>query len=176
MTKAKTDLESLADFLLEAAEAERAQTCDKYMDPYSAEGLTFGRQLYLRELDSEEADAFQASLHKEDLRVHGKDFGGKVERNCVNQRARYVVLVLANEKGQRIFTDEQAGAVGAKFGIKRAEDIYRKGLRLNEMDDEDAKKNSPTPNGSGMSSDSNSTSQTLDNSNGASPALSFTNG
>lgn len=61
-------------------------------------------EVYLRVLSGTERDAFEATCQP--------DPSGR--KNLLNFRARFAVLVIANEKGERLFTDADVAALGKK--------------------------------------------------------------
>lgn len=107
----------------------------------------FGRTVYVRVLTGAERDQFEQSKYQVTLHV-GKKKAGEARPNLRNIRARFAVLVLADEKGGRLFEDEDAEALGAAPGLAPELDrVWEAGMRLNGMADgavEDAEGNSAT--------------------------------
>lgn len=70
----------------------------------------WGGSVFVRVLSGTERDAFEAS----NVRISGKGKDRRIDPVLGNYRARLAVLAVCDEKGERIFSDEDAGAVGKK--------------------------------------------------------------
>jgi tRNA(Phe) wybutosine-synthesizing methylase Tyw3 len=82
----------------------------------------WGGTVKVRMMTGSERDAFEMSIFK----VKGKD----TERNFVDLRAKLVARTLINEKGERIFTDDDISALGKK-SAKALDRVYQAASRLN---------------------------------------------
>jgi hypothetical protein len=76
--------------------------------------------VYVKTLKGRERDAFEQSI------IDAKKKGGT---NLVNVRARLAVRVLTDDKGNRVFTDADADALGEKSG-KALDRIFDVAQRL----------------------------------------------
>lgn len=63
----------------------------------------WGGAVWVRTLTAAERDAFEASVNP-----------GKGRKNLANFRARLAVLCVVDEKGERLFQDEDAAALGRR--------------------------------------------------------------
>lgn len=83
----------------------------------------WGGDIYLRSLKASELDRYESSL---------VDADGKPTRRD-NYKARFLILVLCDENGNRIFKDGEAGALGMKHAriLNRLWDAAR---RFNGLD------------------------------------------
>ena len=107
-------------------------------------------EVHIRTLKSHEIDAWERSLADKDLKATRLD----------NFRARYCVLILCDVDGKRIFTDQQAGALGEKSAAALSL-IFDAGYKLNKQDDgavESAEENSEAAQSGSSGSDSPSPS------------------
>ena len=66
--------------------------------------VAWGRTLYLQPMSGTERDSYDVELHR------ASEAGERMN----NWRAKQLVRSLVNERGERIFTDEQAGELGKK--------------------------------------------------------------
>jgi hypothetical protein len=107
----------------------------------------------LRVMSGAERDAYEGGR----IEVKGRD---SFRLNHNNLRARFVVLVLGDRDGKRVFADEDAPAVGRLDG-RELDRIFDAGMKLNRMDragDEDLRKNSDLEAGGASTSGSPSAS------------------
>lgn len=95
----------------------------------------WGKTVWVRTLSGTERDAFEAS----NVRQKGK----ATEFHRANLRARLAVLVVCDADGKRLFSDEDATALGRKSGaaLDRIFDLANRLNRLSEQTQEDAEKN-----------------------------------
>jgi hypothetical protein len=100
----------------------------------------------VRALSGKERDAFEASLQQQ----RGKDY----VRNTANVRAKLVAKCLVGEDGERLFSENEVNALGAKSaaGLDRVFEVAAKLSRLSEEDIDELGKSS----GSDQSEDSSS--------------------
>lgn len=105
----------------------------------------WGGDVCIRTLKGSERDAWEASLKVKD--------GGPT--NLVNARARLAALVLCDEHGIRLFSDNEVGSLGEK-SAKALTRVWEAALALNGIGDEAVKeleKNSGMTLGGDSSSD-----------------------
>jgi len=121
----------------------------------------WGGEVIIRGLTGDELDAFQGSI-----RQFRPTFDGKGMEPVLIQegmRAKLLVKCLVDEAGERLFTDQDAPALGAKNGavIDRLYDIATRLSGLSEEEKAELEGNSepPTDNG-GSTSSSRETSST----------------
>jgi hypothetical protein len=99
----------------------------------------WGCTVYIKNMSGAERDAFETSI------VSTRKVGGKKTReiDTVNFRARYLVKTIADENGQRVFTDEEADQLGAKNAkvVARLFDIAQEVNGLSDKDVEELEKN-----------------------------------
>lgn len=88
----------------------------------------FNGELFVKEWTSAERDAFEASL------VVGKGKAQKV--STANIRAKMFVRAVVNAKGERLFGDEDAGAVG-QLPAAEVDRVYTVIQKVNSFSDED---------------------------------------
>ncbi len=96
----------------------------------------WGGDVYVRCMTGTERDSFESEAYA----VKGKN----VEINKDNFRARLLVRVLVDEKGERVFSDQDMGALGGK-SAKCLDRLFTVAMRLNGLskdDVEDLTKNS----------------------------------
>lgn len=107
----------------------------------------WGGTVLVRALTGAQRDAWEASLQLQR--------GNEMVRDLTNARAKLVVRALVDEKGQRLFKDQDAGALGAKSGkvLDRIYDIVAEMSGLSDTAAVDAEGNSGDP-GDGSSSGS----------------------
>ncbi len=100
----------------------------------------WGGDVRVREATSAERLAYEQSLYKS--RVVGKNV--EVDENYNNAQARFVVLCVIDEKGQRIFTDKDAEALGKKSAtaVGRCYKVIRKLSGMDIAASEELEKNS----------------------------------
>jgi hypothetical protein len=89
----------------------------------------WGCKVHLRVMSGSERDRFEAST-AEDKRTGRK--------NLDNIRARFAVLVLCDEKGERLFADGDAAALGKKSAAA-LDRILEEGSRLNGIGEQDVR-------------------------------------
>lgn len=88
----------------------------------------WGGSVYVRSLTGAERDAFEATI----VQRNGKD----VKTNLRNLRARLVVLAACDADGGRIFSDQDAVALGAK-NAAALDRIFSVAQRLSGLRDDD---------------------------------------
>lgn len=88
----------------------------------------WGGDLFVRTMTGVERDAFEQSL----LSNRGKD----KQVNTRNIRARLVVLCAVDAKGNRLFADDDAGALGKKSAAA-LDRVFAVAQRLNGLRDTD---------------------------------------
>jgi len=93
----------------------------------------WGGEVWVRTLTATERDAFEASVNP-----------GKGAKNLANFRARLAVLCVVDERGERLFKDEDAAALGAKSGtaLDRITDVALRLSGLSEAGQKEAEGNS----------------------------------
>lgn len=96
----------------------------------------WGGSVFIRCMTGTERDAFESEAYT----VRGKD----VQINRENFRARLLVRVLVDEKGERLFSDKDIASLGAKSGkaLDRVFTVAMKISGLSKEDVEDLTKNS----------------------------------
>lgn len=87
-----------------------------------------GETVYVWGLSGAERDSFESTM----VVQRGK----KREQNLANIRARFLVLVLRDADGQRLFTDGDAGAVG-NLPASVLDRLFDVGRKLSGMTEED---------------------------------------
>ena len=103
----------------------------------------WGGQVFVRTLKASERDAWEISLSKD---------GKNIDRR--NARAKFASLVLCDEKGVRLFSDAEVGALGEKSAAALTR-VWDAGTRLNGIGEEtvqELEKNSGATIGDGSSS------------------------
>jgi hypothetical protein len=90
----------------------------------SVEVPDWGGTLYLRVMSASERDAYEDEMY----RIKGKD----VEVNRLNARARLLVRCLCDEQGTRLFSDDDAKALGAK-SAKVMGKLFDRASKLNGL-------------------------------------------
>jgi hypothetical protein len=88
----------------------------------------WGGSVTVRGMTGKERDAFEASI----LERRGK----RMVPNTANVRAKLVARCCLDENGDRLFTDSDAEALGAKSGAA-IDRVYEVAARLSGMTDED---------------------------------------
>jgi hypothetical protein len=88
----------------------------------------WGGEVFVRCMTGSERDAFESEAYS----VNGKD----VEINRDNFRARLLVRVLVDEKGDRIFADQDIKVLGSKSG-KVLDRLFTVAMRVNGLSKED---------------------------------------
>ena len=86
----------------------------------------WGGDVYVRTLTGTERDAFEQSM-----------VGKKSKMNLDNVRARFAVLTICDEAGQRLFTDDDAKVLGDKSAAA-LDRVFAVAQRLNGFSSEDA--------------------------------------
>ena len=89
----------------------------------------WGGTVRVRMMTGAERDAFEAAT----VVRHGK----KVETNLANIRARLVALCVVDEKGERLFSEADAEALGKKSGSALGR-VFEAAQRLNGLTEEAA--------------------------------------
>lgn len=110
----------------------------------------WGGAVHVRGLTAAERDAYEASLM--DATRTGKRT--KITPKLQNAKARMAVLCIIDDKGDRVFTDADADALGKKSAsaLNRIVEAIQELSGMSEEDIEELEKNSP----SGQSDDSSS--------------------
>ncbi|HEY1188532.1 MAG TPA: hypothetical protein VGE74_12845 [Gemmata sp.] len=107
----------------------------------------WGGSLYVREFSAGQREQF------DDLLTAGADGEdeGEVKADTRNVRCRVVALTACDDKGQLLFTVEQATALATKSNaaISRVWDVAARLNRLRAKDRDDEKKESATPQSAG---------------------------
>jgi hypothetical protein len=85
----------------------------------------WGDDIYVRAMSGIERDEFEASVRRNGVMVY------------TNYRAKLLTRVLVNENGTRIFTDQDARALGKK-NAKIINRLFEKAAELSGMSDEEA--------------------------------------
>ncbi len=83
-----------------------------------------GAQVIVRTMSGTERDAYEISI----IQSNGKDF----EANRENARAKLLVQTIADETGNRLFTDEDVTELGKKSAAA-LDRIYTVSSRLNKL-------------------------------------------
>lgn len=114
----------------------------------------WGGDVIVRGLTGDELDAFQGSV-----RQFRPTFDGKGMEPVLIQegmRAKLLVKCLIDESGERLFTDQDAPALGAKNGsvIDRLYDVASRLSGLSEEEKKEMEGNSETPTVDGVSTSS----------------------
>jgi hypothetical protein len=107
----------------------------------------WGGTVRVRALTGAERDAYEASMSQQ----RGKNY----VRNLANIRAKLVVRSVVDENGDRLFTDQDANALGTKSAaaLDRIFEVAAKLSRLSEEDVEElAGKSDSDPNDDSSSS------------------------
>lgn len=105
----------------------------------------FGGDCFVRVISGAERDRYESSKQVIDFRREsrrGLDVDARM--NLANLRARLAAVVLSDEQGNRLFTDEDAAKLG-NLDARELERVYVAGCRLNGLDAEaveQAEKNS----------------------------------
>jgi hypothetical protein len=82
----------------------------------------------VRALTGTERDAYEASMSQQ----RGKNY----VRNLANIRAKLVVKTVVDEQGERVFSDQDANALGKK-SASALDRIFEVAARLSRLSDED---------------------------------------
>jgi hypothetical protein len=108
----------------------------------------WGGEVLVRGLTGAERDAFEAEI--------AERRGKKVQFNLRNFRAKLVVRTVVDEKGKRLFTDQDVKWLGDKSAqaLSRVFDKAAELSGLSEDDIEELTKNSPDDQSGGSGSDS----------------------
>lgn len=117
------------------ASASQFKAVIPFKNPHEENGTLFGETVYLRMMMASEADAYQSSQRSMAVDYQGKKFQARATLNLENLRARFAVLVLADEDGNRLFTDKETAEVGT-WPWHVLDAIYEQGLAHNKMDKE----------------------------------------
>jgi hypothetical protein len=88
----------------------------------------WGGEVYVRCMTGSERDNFESEAYQ----VRGKS----VDINKDNFRARLLVRVLVDEKGERIFSDQDVAALGDKSG-KALDRLFSAAMRVNGLSRDD---------------------------------------
>ena len=100
----------------------------KDLETEQVEVPEWGGSVLVRTMNGTERDAFEASFYV------GR--GKNREQNLENLRARLVALVVVDEAGERVFTDEDTAALGQK-SVKALDRIFEVAQRLNGIGPKD---------------------------------------
>lgn len=108
----------------------------------------WGGTVHVRAMTCKEKDAFEASRIR-----RGKD--GKDVPNLANLRGRFAALVLCDEKGNRLFGDDDAGMLGdlESCGMERVLAVAQRLNGLTEESVKEAEGNSEAAPSGGSSTD-----------------------
>lgn len=116
---------SLRDAILAAEDLPREQV---QTDEWAPFGVPF---VFVRGLTSAERDAYELSLT-----VAGPN-GGRMQRpNLKNIRTAFVVKIVVDESGERIFTDKDVEELGKK-NARVIDHLWEVGRRMSGMTDEE---------------------------------------
>jgi hypothetical protein len=96
----------------------------KDLKPVTVAVPEWGGDVLVRGLRSAERDAFETAMFKTE--------GGVRVLHTQNARARLVVLCCVDEKGERIFTDDDADALGAQSAVA-LDRVYTAAARLSGL-------------------------------------------
>jgi len=121
----------------------------------------WGDEVIIRGLTGEELDAFQGSIRQFRPTFDGKGMEPVLIQD--NMRAKLLVKCLVDEAGERLFTDQDASALGAKNGsvIDRLYDVASRLSGLSEDEKAELEGNSePATESAGSTSASPETSST----------------
>lgn len=88
-----------------------------------------GGTVIVREMTGTERDAYEATI----MTRRG---GGRIVVNTDNFRARLLVRCIVNESGERLFTDDDAAALG-RIGARSIGRLYDVATRLNVITPQD---------------------------------------
>lgn len=91
-----------------------------------------GEKYQIRELSSGEASKYQASVVKV--------VNGRPQYDLKNSMRDLIMLSLCDEKGDRVFSDEDAGMIDM-LPSSVSEQIFKTAQKVNGMDAESAEKN-----------------------------------
>jgi hypothetical protein len=120
-----------------------------------------GKTVLVRGLSGEERDAWEASIRqiRPSLSKKGEQ---EIVLNQTNARAKLLVKCIVNTQGQRVFTDQQAPALGRKNGraLDRLYDVASRLSGLSDEEEEVIEGNSETAAGDDSPSSSPETSDT----------------
>lgn len=96
----------------------------------------WGLRVRIRELMGSDRDAYEASIVG--TRISGKKNAPR-ELNLLNARARLVARALVDEKGNRLYQDNEAGLLGRKpaAGLERIYDAVRKLSGITDADEKE---------------------------------------
>ncbi|MEV6737873.1 phage tail assembly chaperone [Streptomyces sp. NPDC051104] len=114
----------------------------------------WGDDVIVRGLTGEELDAFQGSIRQFRPTFDGKGMEPVLVQD--NMRAKLLVKCLVDEAGERLFTDQDASALGAKNGavIDRLYDVASRLSGLSEEEKAQMEGNSEAATDSGSSASS----------------------
>jgi hypothetical protein len=114
----------------------------------------WGDDVIVRGLTGDELDAFQGSVRQFRPTFDGKGMEAVLVQE--GMRAKLLVKCLIDESGERLFTDQDASALGAKNGavIDRLYDIASRLSGLSEDEKKEMEGNSEPPTDSGGSTSS----------------------
>ncbi|MEU8906962.1 hypothetical protein [Streptomyces mirabilis] len=114
----------------------------------------WGGEVILRGLTGDELDDFQGSIRQFRRSLDGKG----MEPVLIQQgmHAKLLVKCLVDDNGERLFTDNDAGELGAKAGVvlDRLYDVAQRLSGLTEEDEEEMEGNSDAPTDTGASTSS----------------------
>lgn len=104
----------------------------------------WGGEVIIRGLTGEELDNFQGSVRQFRPSLDGKGMEAVLVQD--NMRAKLLVKCIVDEAGERLFTDQDASALGAKNGavIDRLYDVASALSGLSEAEKEELEGNSGT--------------------------------
>jgi hypothetical protein len=123
----------------------------------------WGDEVIVRGLTGDELDAFQGSVRQFRPTFDGKGMEAVLVQE--GMRAKLLVKCLIDEAGERLFTDQDAPALGAKNGavIDKLYDVASRLSGLSEDEKKEMEGNSepPTDNGGSTSSSPDASSTAL---------------
>lgn len=90
----------------------------------------WGGHVYVRGLTARERDEFETSTVKMNKK-------GQREDNLENFRARFVSLVMVDDKGARLFTNRAEVSMLGNKSAAALQRVFNKGQELNGMSDDD---------------------------------------
>jgi hypothetical protein len=113
------------------------------MEPADAFGWKHAGSVFVREMNAEDSDAYEASRVRIRTGANGQPIGEPATENI---RARLLVKCLCDVEGKRIFTDAEAAILGQKLPRRIAKRLFDQAQRLNGLDaKEGVEKNASPP-------------------------------
>lgn len=128
----------------------KAEVHKKYIE-------ALGKYVYMKEITQADQDAYDRSIIEF---IDQPDGSVKAERNMENMRCKYLVHVLCDKKGRRLYSAEDAEKLGGTSGAgekgKILRELYQKALETNgatREETEETEKNSRADQTGGSPSD-----------------------